>query len=118
MKLCDALKLMENEQAAMRRHGWHNGICYAYIDTSKGFVEPFAVQRRNTVTLALPYHPLRADWCTDDWYQLSPSERSAIDAQAANIANEETVERNKPKSAAAKKISTKKRQPRAKAQKA
>jgi hypothetical protein len=123
MRLCDALKIMEDEQIAMRRQGWHNGLCYAYIDTSKGFVEPFTVQRRNTVTLAMPYHPQRADWCTDDWYALSLEEREAIDAHAQNIPSKDTNFAIEPNDVSetkkqSKKAVTKKPQLRAKAQKA
>ena len=60
-----------------RRQGWHNGMLYVYIDSTKGFSEPFIATFTRGVLIDWPYSPLRADWCSEDWILVSEKEAAA-----------------------------------------
>lgn len=81
MKFYRALEAMEKRDVAMRRTHWHNGMCYVFIDRTKGFVEPAIVIKRQQETIAWPYAAQRGDYCADDWYELTQAERDAYQAE-------------------------------------
>lgn len=76
MKMTAALTLIEEGKLA-RRESWHNGNLYIYLDTSKGFREPFIATFSRGALIDWPYVPLRADWCSEDWIEVSEKEAAA-----------------------------------------
>jgi hypothetical protein len=86
-----ALEAMITRDVAMRRKGWHNGICYVYIDRTKGFTEPFVVKKNHTEAIAWPYAAQRGDWCAEDWYQLTDKQRDAYHETPQNPKVEATA---------------------------
>ncbi|NJM50193.1 MAG: hypothetical protein HC843_04360 [Sphingomonadales bacterium] len=102
MKLAQALTLMESQNKSMRRKGWHNGIRFVQIDGSKGFTEPFVYLAKNNLIINYPYAPQRADWCTDDWYEVSPEELTILHneteekPEAPKVAQNPKTQRKQP----------------------
>lgn len=76
MKISEALEAIEAGKL-VRRKGWHNGLLYIYLDSSKGFREPFIATYTRGVLIDWPYSPLRADWCSEDWIEVSETDAAA-----------------------------------------
>lgn len=76
MIISQALELIETGKL-VRRKGWHAGNLYLYLDTTKGFREPFIATFSRGVLIDWPYAPLRGDWCAEDWIEVSEKEAAA-----------------------------------------
>lgn len=59
---------------AARRHAWHNGLHYIYLDTNQGVHEPFICQTGTGGTMNWPLFLRRADWCATDWTIVDPAD--------------------------------------------